>query len=294
MKAPLAGRVVLVTGATAGIGRAVVRRLDAEGARVVGCARDEQRLAFVRRELPMAELLRADVRLEDDRGALIERAIERYGRLDALVNNAGSGYVGLIEDMTVEHVRRIYETNVIGTVDLTRRALPHLLASRGDVVMVSSSAAWVSMPPLSVYCSSKYAVDGFVEGLRREVGRRGVLVHSVNPGPVGTEWLARCLDYLPRESDIGVRLSPGIDADRVAKAVLRALTSRTATTAAVPRFFGLGRLLAVQPLRAVTDAAVGRSAAQLAAFSQRLAHARTPAVAPVARRPVTAEVRGRD
>lgn len=286
MKQDLTGRVVLVTGVTAGIGRAVVRRLDAAGALLVGCARDERRLAAVGRELPDADLVRADIRLEEDRAALVERVLARHGRLDALVNNAGSGYVGLIEDMTTEQVRRIYETNVIGTVDLTRRALPHLLASHGDVVMVSSSAAWVSLPPLSVYCSSKYAVDGFVEGLRREVGRRGVRVHSVNPGPVSTEWLARCLDYPPREGDTGVRLSPGIDADRIAAAVQRALRSGSPTTASVPRIYGLSRLLAVQPLRAATDAVLGRSASCLAVFGQRMAHARTAAAAPAPLRAV--------
>lgn len=279
----LAGRIVLVTGATAGIGRAITRRLCAAGAVVIGCARDEHRLAAVRAELPTADLIRADVRSDADRATLVQYALDRYGRIDALVNNAGSGYLGLVEDMRADQIQRIYEANVIGTVDLTRRVLPHLLAAGGgDVVMVSSAGAWLATPPLTVYCSSKYAVHGFVEGLRREVGRRGVRISSVNPGPVATEWLARCLDRQPGESEPNLRLSPGVDAERVAAAVERALLSGRATTTAVPRFYGLGRLLSVQPLRRVTDALLSASASRLAVIGDRMAHTRTPGAGPPA------------
>lgn len=275
---PLAGRVVLVTGVSAGIGRAVARRLTGAGAVVVGCARDEERLAAVRAELPAADLLRADVRSETDRAAFVQYALGRHGRIDALVNNAGSGHIGLVEDMRSDQIQRVVETNVIGLVDLTRRVLPHLLAAGGgDVVMVSSAGAWLATPPLTVYCATKYAVHGFVEGLRREVGPRGVRVSSVNPGPVATEWLARCLDHQPGENEAGLRLSPGVDADRVAVAVVRALTSGRSSTTAVPRFYGLGRLLSVQPLRLVTDTALGAVGRRLAATGLRMAHARTPA-----------------
>lgn len=275
----LSGRVILVTGVTAGIGRAIVRRLSAAGAIVIGCARDEQRLAAVRTELPPVDVRRADVRSDADRAALVGYVLDRYGRIDALVNNAGVGHVGLVEDIRADQVERIYQTNVVGLVDLTRRVLPHLLArGDGDVVMVSSASSWLATPPLTVYCSSKFAVHGFVEGLRREVGPRGVRISSVNPGPVATEWLARCLDHQPAEGEPGLRLSPGVDADRVAAAVQRALTSGRGTTIAVPRFYGLGRLLSVQPFKLTTDTLLGVAARRAAAIGDRMARARTPGV----------------
>jgi hypothetical protein len=98
----------------------------------------------------------------------------------------------------------------------------------------------------------------------------------VNPGPVATEWLARCLDHLPGEAEVGLRLSPGVDADRVAAAVHRALPSGRSSTTAVPRFYGLGRRLSVQPLRLVTDVLLGASARRLAVVADRMAHDRTP------------------
>ena len=168
---------------------------------------------------------------------------------------------------------------MIATVDLTRRVLPAMLArGDGDVVMISSGAAFVALPPLTVYSSTKWALDGFVEGLRREVIGRGVRVHSVNPGPVRTEWLARSAGYQPEEGDSAQRLSPGVPAVRVAAAVERVATSGYSRTVSVPRIVGLGRLLGVQPLRAAVDIGVGLSSARLAARGHRMAARRAAPV----------------
>jgi short-subunit dehydrogenase len=273
----MAGRVVLVTGATAGIGRLTAERLADAGATVVGCARDELRLREVASRRPDLDLRHCDVASPGQRAALVAGVLADHGRIDVLVNNAGLGWQGLVEDMDEDDVERLYTTNVIAPVDLTRRVLPGMLARRdGDVVLTSSGAAFVSVPPLTVYCSTKYAVDGFVEGLRREVWARGVRVHSVNPGPVRTEWLARSAGYQPTEADGRHRLSRGVPAEWVAAAVHRSLTRPWPRTVSVPRVIGLGRLLAVQPLRTVVDVAAGVSAARLARFGKAAAERRTP------------------
>ena len=214
MTRALADRVAVVTGVTAGIGRAVARDLLAAGAAVVGCARDGQRLDLVAAELPGLIAVRCDVRESGERAVLLQTALDRFGRVDVLVHNAGLGYVGAVADMAAEDVERIIDTNVTALIDLAGLVLPGMQRrGDGDVLVVSSVAAWVQLPPLTAYAASKRAVDGFVEGLRREVPH-GIRVHSVNPGFVSTEFHARALGMRPREDDPGVRRTPGGGAGR--------------------------------------------------------------------------------
>ena len=282
----VAGQVVLITGVTSGIGRSVAERLAGAGARVVGCARDAERLAAVGRAEPGWDLRRADLTDPAQRAGLVEGVLADHGRIDALVANAGIGWEGLVEDMSGDDVEQIYRTNVIAPVDLARRVLPGMLERRdGAIVFTSSMAAFASIPPLTVYCSSKYAVDGFVEGLRREVWTRGVRVHSVNPGPIRTEWLARSLGVRPAEGEIedgpgadGARVSrsPGAPVEWVAAAVHRSLVRPWSRTVSVPRVVGLSRLAAVQPVRTVLDVAAGVSAGRIAHRGRRIAEDHTP------------------
>jgi NAD(P)-dependent dehydrogenase (short-subunit alcohol dehydrogenase family) len=221
MTRSLAGRVAVVTGVTAGIGRVVARDLLAAGLTVVGCARDGRRLELVAADLPGLGAVRCDLRVSADRAELVQAALDRFGRVDVLVHNAGLGYVGAVADMTGEDVERVIDTNVTALIDLARLVLPGMLCrGEGDVVVVSSVAAWVQLPPLTAYAASKRAVDGFVEGLRREVPR-GVRVHSVNPGFVSTEFHARALGLRPGEDDPGVRRLPGVRPETVSDRILR-------------------------------------------------------------------------
>src|SRR5215213_5908577 len=229
-------RVVLVTGGSAGIGRATVARLAGEGARVVTCARHGERLDEAVRQLTGVTAVVADVADAADRAALVERVLAEHGRLDAVVLNAGLGWAGLLEDMPGEVVEGMVALNLTGAIELTRLALPHLLATAGergraDVVAVSSVAAWSQVPPLTVYSATKAGLHGFVKGLRREVTARGVRVHSVNPFFVQTEWLARGHGYPPgSDADARSRLSRGVSPDRVADRIVRCLDSRSSRT----------------------------------------------------------------
>jgi NAD(P)-dependent dehydrogenase (short-subunit alcohol dehydrogenase family) len=271
----LRNRVVLVTGGSAGIGRATVRRLAAAGALVVTCARDADRLDEAVRDLDGVTGVAADVADADDRARLVGAVLAAHGRLDAVVLNAGLGWAGLLQDTPGEAVEGIVATNLTAAIEVTRLALPHLLAAaehggRGDVVAVSSVAAWAQVPPLTVYSATKAGLDGFVKGLRREVTARGVRVHTVNPFFVRTEWLARGHGSPPRtDADAAGRLSRGIAPERVAERIAECLSAPRSRTVAVPRWAGLARLADVTPVNRLMDVVLARQTGRIRALAAR-------------------------
>ena len=247
------GKVVVVTGASAGIGRETALRLARHGAVVVGAARDVARLGQVAAEAPGMEVVRCDVSVAADRAALVATVLDRHGRVDALVNNAGLGWQGLVEDMPLERVEYLYALNVVGLIDLCRLVVPPMVAAgSGAIVNVSSLAGHVAFPPYSVYCSTKFAVNGFTVGLRREVWRRGVRVHLVLPGPFRTEWIPRAAGFDPPEGAPEARFG-AFPPSWVAAAIERCVRARLPRTVAVPRWGGAVRLAEVTGVRRLSD-----------------------------------------
>jgi NAD(P)-dependent dehydrogenase (short-subunit alcohol dehydrogenase family) len=276
------GKVVVLTGASAGIGRDTAVRLARKGVLVVGAARDLARLEAVAAVAPGFEPVRCDVAVAADRAALVDGVLARHGRIDALVNNAGLGWQGLLDDMPAERVEYLYAVNVVGLIDLCRRALPSMLAARsGDIVNVSSMGGVVTAPPFSVYCSTKSAVNGFTDSLRREVRARGVRVHLILPGPIRTEWLPRSQGFEPLPGAAENRFG-GFPAEWVAAAIERCLTRPWPRTAAVPRVLGAGRLAQVSGVRQALDVA---SAWQARAYAARRDASREGGEAGVTREP---------
>ena len=245
---------VVVTGASSGIGRAAAVLLAGKGARVWAVARSEGPLHELAAGHPGITPVVADVAVDEDRAAVVEQA----GAVDVLVNNAGIGWLGRVEDMPPEQVRKLFDINVLGLVDLTQRMLPGMLErGRGHVVNVASVASWVAVPPLTVYSATKFAVQGFSEGLRREVAGRGVAVTTVNPGPVATRFGHRARSEDPLTERMGEGLMPGVPVSLAARAVVRAIRMGGApgyATISVPRVVGLARLAALPGARLVVDA----------------------------------------
>ncbi|MBC8084647.1 MAG: SDR family oxidoreductase [Hymenobacter sp.] len=179
-------KVVLITGGTSGIGRACAVAFGQAGARVVVTGRDEARLQDTARELTSLGIahhtVRADVGLEADSARAVGEAIRVFGRLDVLLNNAGISMRARFQDVDLDVIRRLMQTNFFGTVYATKFALPHLLASKGSVVGVSSIAGYRGLPGRTGYSASKFAMHGFLEALRTELLPQGVHVLLACPG----------------------------------------------------------------------------------------------------------------
>jgi NAD(P)-dependent dehydrogenase (short-subunit alcohol dehydrogenase family) len=272
MRPPAPGtRIVLLTGASSGIGRESALRFARAGDTVVGVARHLPALRTLAAEQPGIEVEQCDLTVASARGALVERVLARHGRVDVLVDNAGVGVIGLLHELTADDVERVYRTNVIAYTDLARLLLPQML-ERGDgaIVMLSSGAAWVSGPPSTVYTSSKYAVDGLVEGLRRETRGTGVRVHSANPGPIATPYLSRAGQRSPQPGDPDVPDAPGFPASWVADAVFDLAGASRSRTRSVPRVVGLVRLAQLPPVGAALDLLAGAFARPIVDAGRRM------------------------
>jgi NAD(P)-dependent dehydrogenase (short-subunit alcohol dehydrogenase family) len=186
-------KVVLMTGCSTGFGRELVPRFLSRGWTVVATLRNlkdrKELFAQELREYPdRLHLLSLDVGNEGERNAAVEFVGTRGGRLDALINNAGYGQFGALEDISESQLRQQFEVNFFGAVFLTRALLPLLRQSKGRVINISSVAGTMGLPLSSAYCSSKFALEGLSESLYFEVRPFGVQVCLVEPGRHRTEF----------------------------------------------------------------------------------------------------------
>jgi 3-oxoacyl-[acyl-carrier protein] reductase len=186
----LSGTVVAITGASAGIGAASARALAAEGASIVLGARRTERLEELATELgENVAFIEMDVRKPGDSKRLVETAYDRFGRLDALVANAGIGAYGGIMDLTDEQLAEMMDTNVAGTVWPIRAAVPGFIeAGGGDIVIVASVAGLRGAGDEAVYAATKFAQVGLAGALDRELRGHGIRVTTLSPGGTATEF----------------------------------------------------------------------------------------------------------
>ena len=178
--------MVIITGASSGIGEALVRNYTAQGAKVVLAARNIEKLKVLSDEIQTYEnqllCIKTDVSKEEDCKKLIESAVDRFGRIDILINNAGISMRALFEETEISVIKKLMDVNFWGTVYCTKFALPYLLKSKGSVVAVSSIAGYKGLPGRTGYSSSKFAIHGFLEVLRIENMKKGLHVLTACPG----------------------------------------------------------------------------------------------------------------
>ncbi|MFI9045973.1 SDR family NAD(P)-dependent oxidoreductase [Streptomyces sp. NPDC053427] len=214
-------KVVLITGTSSGIGLAAAVAAGQAGWQVVATLRDPARAHALRTAAAEAgvelDIRRLDVVDEASVSAAIEAVIADHGRLDAVINNAGAGHLGTLENESVAEVRKVMEVNFFGVLNVSKAALPHLRATGGRLITVTSVGGVVGQPFNEAYCAAKFAVEGFMESLAPVAARLGVSVSVVEPGAVATEFV----------NNLGVDLEAEIAAAGPYADTLRAYLDRT-------------------------------------------------------------------
>ena len=232
---------ILITGASSGFGEATARLFAARGWNVIATMRNPE----ASNALQLGDnvlVTRLDVEDLDTIEAAISEGIARFGRIDALVNNAGYGLFAVFEAASREAVKRQFDVNVFGVMDVTRAILPHFRSNRkGTIINISSGAGVIGFPMASLYSASKFAVEGFTEALGYELSGLGITVKLVEPGGApGTGFMTRsgaegaaipvAPDYYPFLDHIGklyAGMAEGTDldaVDKVASAIFEAAT----------------------------------------------------------------------
>src|SRR5215469_12347627 len=173
-------KVAVITGVSSGIGRAIAGLLSQIGFRVFGSAR-----AIVEPKVPLeeVELLSLDVRDDDSVRSCVRTAVDRAGRIDALVNNAGYTLIGSLEETTIEEAKQLFETNFFGVLRMTQAVLPLMRGQgSGRIINIGSVVGFVPAPYQGIYCASKHALEGYSESLDHEVRQFGIRISVIEPG----------------------------------------------------------------------------------------------------------------
>ncbi|KAL0818030.1 hypothetical protein ABMA28_008571 [Loxostege sticticalis] len=217
-----ANKVVIVTGASSGIGAATAVAFGKEGASVVLVGRNEQRLQQVAEQCAGALVVKADVSNEDDAKRIVDNTLERFGKIDVLVNNAGIAKFGtILGGKVMDTYDEVMNTNVRAAVNLTTLAAPHLVATKGNVVNISAiGGSYAPTPPFLAYCMSKAALNHFTKGAALELAASGVRVNAISPGPVRTDIIANAgfpitWDHFAAQTALGRVSEPDEVADLV-------------------------------------------------------------------------------
>ncbi|KJJ94296.1 short-chain dehydrogenase [Pseudomonas sp. 21] len=191
---------LLITGASSGFGRALAREALAAGHRVVGTVRTEQARAELEALAPGQAFGRLlDVTDVDAMPGLVAEIEASVGPLEVLVNSAGYGHEGILEESPLEAMRRQFEVNVFGAVAMIQAVLPHMRRRRrGHILNITSMGGYITMPGIAYYCGSKFALEGISDALGKEVEGLGIAVTAVAPGSFRTDWAGRSMVRSPR------------------------------------------------------------------------------------------------
>lgn len=227
MAGKLSGKVAIVTGASAGIGRACALALAAEGATLVITARREERLQQLAEEIEAlgarAYIVAGDANEESTAKKVVETAINEAGQIDILINNTGIGNYKDLADTSLEEYDRMMNTNMRTTFLFTRHTVPQMkLQKQGTILMISSMAGKYGFGGQAVYCATKFAQVGFAQSLDRELRTSGIKVGVICPGGVKTEFALGT-----GRTEEGVAQSGMLEAEDVAAAVMLACTQPT-------------------------------------------------------------------
>lgn len=235
----LKDKVVVITGATSGIGEACAFIFGKEGAKIVITGRSNEKLELSSERLRGAGIevmtILSDASSEADNRSMAEKTLEKFGRIDILINNAGISMRALFQDLDLDVFRKVIDTNFWGTVYATKYCLPAILKSKGSIIGISSINGYRGTPARTAYTASKYAINGFFESLRTEIMNKGVHVMIAAPGFTSSNIRNNALTAhgetqgeSPR--DEGKMMSAEQVADEILKAVLKRKRDLVLTT----------------------------------------------------------------
>ncbi len=238
MRRPIAGKVVLITGASSGIGAVAARAFADKGARVVAVARSEDKLRALAKELgDSLTTFVLDVRDGAAVTETVEKTIHKHGTIDILINNAGYGIFDYVDNMTLEQIEDLMDTNFMGVVRCTKAVLPYMKkAGQGHIINVASIAGKIPTAKAAAYTASKHAVHGFSHALRLELKGSGIEVSTINPGPVETQFFTLAD---PSGQYLDNVKAFTISAEQVARAMIR-LAEKPRMEVDIPRYLGTG------------------------------------------------------
>ncbi|MCL6602134.1 MAG: SDR family oxidoreductase [Paenibacillus sp.] len=193
-------KTIFITGASSGIGRATTKYFAERGWNVVATMRSpEKETEFV--DSDSICVLKLDVENKATIEAAVAEAITRFGKIDVLLNNAGYGTMGILEAATDEQIRRQFEVNVVGMIQMTRAVLPHFRSNQeGMLINISSMGGKVTFPTMSLYHSTKFAVEGFTESVSYELASQNIKTKLIEPGAIATDFGGRSMDFFFTES----------------------------------------------------------------------------------------------
>ena len=281
----VSGAVVLVTGASSGIGHATALAFDRAGARVAVAARRRERLEELATSMTDALVLPTDLADEKQAGAMVDATVSHFGRLDVLVNNAGAAFTATSDTLDPEAVRRLVETNWIGPMVATQRAVTQMrLQGGGHVINVGSPAGFIGVPLMAAYCGSKAAMGGWTRTLQAEWHGTGIVVTEYLPGLIATELgpasaqasgleLPASDTYQDEEQSFVTRLFAPLDPKRVAEQIVGCVRKPRAVLYSTLGTRMLCWCMQVPRLRRGLAAGLGRSSRKgfgLPVFGRRL------------------------
>lgn len=241
MAIDLTNKVVLITGASSGFGQDAARLFAREGCKVVLAARRLDRLQALAAEIQgeggEAVAIPVDVSQPAEIEVMVQSALDLYGRIDILFNNAGYGSVDWFENLEpARNIDTIVRVNLIGTMLVTRAVLPHMLErSEGHIINMSSVAGLIAAPLITTYSASKYGVRAFTDALRREISPFGIHVSGIYPGPATTEF-GKKLDRTRSREKVRKLRYPHLASEYVARRVVAA-AKRPVRTLVIPWWF---------------------------------------------------------